>query len=373
MSRWSSITAVCLCLFAALAVAACGSDSSDSSSSSEAAQEPAAETTEPAAATTEGESSSSSSAIATGGGKDTSGSTIGVLSLAPISDIQTLVEQFEKGCAKDNNWSVKVVNANGDPATAQNGISQFNSSGIDAIYNIGFEYTALERQAQESADKGIPFVSAFASAPPGTLHFDPLNWEGAVNEAQYLVDSMGGEGTVGLISSKTGSAVIRIREQALEAVLQNYPDIKIVARHELNLANPIPDSISATQSMLQSNSELDAIWAAYDDPAIGAIQAINQAGRQDEVKVFSFNAQPNMLEQLREEGSPAWASTYVDLNAGTEAVCFLLKESLAGAKIVQPNLYVKGSLITRDNVPAGDEPPGNPVFTLSNGDVVLGK
>ncbi len=362
MARWSSIGVVLVCLVAALGLAACGGSSSDDTGDSGTA----------AATSEEGaDAPSSDSDVATGGGEDTSGSSIGVLSLAPISDIQTLVEQFENGCAKENGWSVTVANANGDPATAQNSVNQFLGSGTDAIYNIGFDYSVLERQAADAAAKDIPFVSAFANAPPGTLHLDPLNWESAVNNVQYLVDSLNGEGKVGVISSRTASPVIRIREQALNAVLQNYPNIEIVARHELDLANAIPDATSATQTMLQSNSELDALYVAYDDPAIGAIQAIKGAGREDEVKVFSFNGQPNMLDQLREEGSPAWASAYIDLNAGTEAVCFLIQQSLSGGEIEQPNLYLEEPLITRDNVPESGNPPGVPVITLSGGEVDL--
>lgn len=362
MSRWFAVVACCAFVLAAVALSACGDSGDDSSSGSTASA--AADTT-----TSDAGSGSGDPALSDA---DTSGKTIGILSLAPISDIQTLVEQMQNRCAKDHGWTVKVANANGDPATAQNAVNQFIGSGVDAIYNIGFDYTALARQATDARARDIPFVSAFANAPPGTLHLDPLNWESAVNQVQYMVDSLGGRGNVATILSRTASPVIRIREQALTAVLRNYPDIRVVARHELDLANAIPDSTSATQSILQSNKDLDAMYIAYDDPAIGAIQAIDQAGRSDQIKVFSFNGQPNMLDQLRKEGSPAFSSAFIDLEAGTQAVCYLLQQSLAGEEIPETNLYVQEPLITRVNVPESGDPPGVPVITLSGGEVNVG-
>lgn len=360
MPRWSAVVACIACVLAVAGLSACGGDESEPSSSSAVASSDAAtETTASDGAASEGSDASAS----------TEGSVVGVLSLAPISDIQTLVELFQDTCAKDNGWKVKVANANGDPATAQNAVNQFIGSGVSAIYNIGFDYSALARQAADAEAKDIPFVSAFANAPPGTLHLDPLNWESAVNAVQYMVDSLEGKGNVAVISSRTASPVIRIREQALEAVLQNYPDVKVVARHELDLANAIPDATNATQSMLQSNKDLDAMYVAYDDPAIGAIQAIKQAGRSDEIKVFSFNGQPNMLDQLREEGSSAYASAYIDLEAGNKAVCHLIQQSLSGGEVAESNLYVQEPLVTRVNVPESGNPPDVPVITLSGGEV----
>ena len=71
-------------------------------------------------------------------------------------------------------------------------------------------------------------------------------------------------------------------------------------------ASPAEDARQQTLSLLESHPEgtIDGIHVAcWDQPAIGAVQAIEESGRED-VVVTAFDAGPDTLEIQQEDGSP---------------------------------------------------------------------
>jgi len=89
--------------------------------------------------------------------------------------------------------------------------------------------------------------------------------------------------------------------------LQDYPDIEII-QPELaeEFANAPEDARKKTLDLLNQypEGELDAIHVGcWDQPAIGVVQALEEAGRTD-VLVTALDGGPDTLEIMAEEGSP---------------------------------------------------------------------
>jgi ribose transport system substrate-binding protein len=74
------------------------------------------------------------------------------------------------------------------------------------------------------------------------------------------------------------------RVEAFNAEMKKYPGIKILDAKYGNWNRD--DAFKVTQDYLTRFKQIDAVWAADDDMAIGAIKAIEQAKRTDIREVF---------------------------------------------------------------------------------------
>lgn len=108
------------------------------------------------------------------------------------------------------------------------------------------------------------------------------------------------------------------------------------------------DAFEVTQDFLSRHAELDAVWAADDDMAVGAIEAINQAGRQNDMWVLGGAGMKELILRLIEGDPivpanvtypPAMISTAIELTA---------LNYVSGAPV--SGRFIIGSvLITQDN------------------------
>jgi ribose transport system substrate-binding protein len=105
------------------------------------------------------------------------------------------------------------------------------------------------------------------------------------------------------------------------------------------LANPEPGSISA-------------VWAAWDDPALGALQAIEDAGRADEgIVIVGIDA----TEQARDaiaQGGNFEASVAQDFAGMGQTVADLIERYLAGDANILGTYYAPASLVTAADLQA---------------------
>ena len=88
----------------------------------------------------------------------------------------------------------------------------------------------------------------------------------------------------GIPGHETGDSRLR----GFREIVAQHPGISIVASQTANWERD--QAFNVTQNMLQSHSDLDAIFAANDMMALGAVEAIAAAGRTGDVIVVGFDA-----------------------------------------------------------------------------------
>jgi len=115
----------------------------------------------------------------------------------------------------------------------------------------------------------------------------------------------------------------------------------------------IADSRAKMEAILAANpakGSIAAVWAAWDQPALGALQAIEAAGRGGEGIVISgIDANPQAREAIA-KGGEFEASMAQDFKGIGHTTADEVKRYLAGEKIKQAVIYVPTKLITSANV-----------------------
>ena len=92
-----------------------------------------------------------------------------------------------------------------------------------------------------------------------------------------MADKLGGKGNIVILQGPLGSSPELDRTAGIESVLANYPDIKVLAKDTANWKRD--EAVNKVKNWISSfGEELTGIVSENDDMALGAIQAMKEAG-----------------------------------------------------------------------------------------------
>ena len=109
-------------------------------------------------------------------------------------------------------------------------------------------------------------------------------------------------------SSLTPFPPVQIRGVVADAVFGNFPDIEVIDRITPDVQDGgIADSRAKMEAVLAANPDagsIKAVWAAWDQPALGAMQAIQDAGRDGEgIVIVGMDANPQARDAIAAGGN----------------------------------------------------------------------
>jgi ribose transport system substrate-binding protein len=175
------------------------------------------------------------------------------------------------------------------------------------------------------------------------------NYGNGVASAHLMAEALGGEGQIGIVFHAADFFVTRQRYDAFKATIEeNYPNIEI--SEEQGLAGPdwAGEADQVASAMLTRNAELNGIWAVWDVPAEGVINAIRTAGRENDVVVTTIDLGQNVAISLAQGGIVKGLGAQRPFDQGvTEAI--LAGYGLLG-KEAPPFVALPALPVTRENV-----------------------
>ncbi|MGV3575193.1 MAG: substrate-binding domain-containing protein [Devosia sp.] len=264
---------------------------------------------------------------------------------------QFYVEAFQ-AVAAENDWDVNVIDTAGDVAAVISRIEDLVVQNVDAIV-INVDPTQVAAGLQSAKDAGIPVFGMDAGADPLLVTNVTSNgYAMAAETSTYVADRIKGEGNVVLFVFDAFPPV-QVRGVVADAVFGNFPDINVLDRVTPDVSDGgIADSRAKMEAILAANPEpgsIKAVWAAWDQPALGALQAIEDAGRSGEgIVITGIDANPQAREAIAAGGNfeASVAQDFAGIGAATaEAVARVL----AGEEILQSVTYVPTKLVTAAN------------------------
>ncbi|MBL8133632.1 MAG: substrate-binding domain-containing protein [Anaerolineae bacterium] len=267
---------------------------------------------------------------------------------------QFMVEAFQAS-AEARGWSVNVIDTAGDVAAVVSRIEDVVNQGVDAIV-INVDPAQVGAGLQAAADAGIPVFGMDAGTDPLLVtNVTGNGYAMAAETATYVVDRIGGAGGVVMFVFDPYPPVQK-RGIVADAIFANHPDITIIDRITPDVNDGgIADSRAKMEAVLAANPEpgsIRAVWAAWDQPALGALQAIEAAGRQGEgIVIVGIDANPQALDAIA-AGSNFEASISQDLDGIAATVADTIERYLGGETISLSTIYVPTVLVTSANVDA---------------------
>lgn len=265
---------------------------------------------------------------------------------------QFYVEGFKAAAARES-WTVNVVDTAGDVAAVISRIEDAVNQKVDAIV-INVDPAQVNAGLQTAKEANIPVFGMDSGADPLLVTNVTSNgYAMAAETSVYVANRIGGAGNVVMFVFDAFPPV-QVRGVVADAVFGNFPDIKILDRVTPDVQDGgIADSRAKMEAILAANPEkgsIAAVWAAWDQPALGALQAIEAAGRTDEgIVIVGMDANPQAREAIAAGGNFE-ASVAQDFKGIGAATAEAIARHLKGEPIRQNVIYVPTTLVTSANV-----------------------
>jgi len=130
-------------------------------------------------------------------------------------------------------------------------------------------------------------------------------------------------------------------------VMKNYPDIKLLDAKYGNWNRD--DAFKVMQDFLTRFKQIDAVWAADDDMAVGVLKAIDQAKRTDIKLVFGGAGAKGAIKTLMDGSDPRiQANVSYSPKFMYDAIKLTAEARLKGEKL-PPKTIIPSVLITKQS------------------------
>jgi ribose transport system substrate-binding protein len=267
------------------------------------------------------------------------------------AQIAGLHDQFEK-------MGIEVIaetDADFDAETQVSNIETVLARNPSIIVSIPTDPVATASAYRQAAEQGVKIVfmdNVPQGFTPGEDYVSVVsadNYGNGIASAHLMAEALGGEGQVGIVFHAADFFVTRQRYDAFKKTIgDNYPNIEIV--EEQGIAGPdfAGQADQVASAMLTRNAELNGIWAVWDVPAEGVINAIRTAGRENDVVVTTIDLGQNVAISLAQGGIVKGLGAQRPFDQGvTEAK--LAGYGLLG-KEAPPFVALPALPVTRENV-----------------------
>lgn len=243
---------------------------------------------------------------------------------------------------------VFVIDTANDFAELASRIEDVVVSGTDGIILVSADPNQVANQLQEAFDAGIPVFGCDSGFIEGMqVNATSDNYQMGEQIVRYLFDDlMGGEGKVVALTHRPHPGVVK-RSEAFDEILKEYPGIELITEQHVPAEQPINDAQEIMSNLLTANPEegsITAVFAAWDEPAIGAARALAEAGR-DEVVVTGVDGNEQAVSMIQ-EGTNLKATVRQNFEGMADLVCEEMERYFGGETVEPGERYAPAELIT---------------------------
>ena len=236
------------------------------------------------AATLEGENSTESGPVEE---KESSELVVGVSISTLNNPFFVSLEQGITDLADEQDTTVKSVDAQDDTAKQTNDIDDLIQQGVDILLINPVDSAAITPAVESANAAGIPVITIDRSSDGGevvTLVASD-NVEGGEMAAKYIEEISGTDANTVQLEGVPGASATRERGEGFTNIAEG--SLNVVDSQTANFDRA--EGLTVMENMLQANPDIQAVFAQNDEMALGAIEAIQSAGKTGEIQVVGFD------------------------------------------------------------------------------------
>ncbi|HTX87033.1 MAG TPA: substrate-binding domain-containing protein [Candidatus Nanoarchaeia archaeon] len=275
------------------------------------------------------------------------------------TDRDLFVQRAEQLGAKVD---VLQTSVDSDPATQISQIENMISQGIKLIVVVAADSNKLGPEIQKAHDQGIKIIAYDRLINDCDLDFYVSfdNVKVGALQAQSVVSAKSSGNFVYLGGSPTDNNAFLVKQGAM-SVLQpkiDSGDIKLV--FDRFIPHWATDAAySAMKSYLATSTKVDAVVAANDKIALGAIKALAEAGLAGKVPVSGQDAELSACQRIAQgtQTSTVYKPIKNEADAAAEAAVAMINGQtpsvnniINNKKINVPSYFITPTLVTKDNL-----------------------
>jgi ribose transport system substrate-binding protein len=250
---------------------------------------------------------------------------------------------------------IAETNAGFKPETQVSDIETVLARNPSIMVSIPTDPVATATAYRQAVDQGVKLVfmdNVPQGFTPGQDYISVVsadNYGNGIVAAHLMAEALGDEGQIGIVFFAADFFVTQQRYDAFKSTIEeNYPNIEIVEEQGIVAPDFAGQADQVASAMLTRNAELNGIWAVWDVPAEGVINAIRTAGRENDVVVTTIDLGQNVAISLAQGGIVKGLGAQRPFDQGvTEAI--LAGYGLLG-KEAPPFVALPALPVTRENV-----------------------
>lgn len=235
-----------------------------------------------------------------GGAPQKARMTIGVSLLTRTHPFYQDLEAGLREAATAAGFDLVVTAGEFDVAKQKDQIQDYIVRKVNAIIVSPCDSKSIGTAVAAANEAGIPVFTAdiacLAEGVKVVSHIASDNIAGGKLAAQAIVQALGGSGKVAIIDHPEVESVIQ-RVKGFEEELAKTPGMSIVAK--LTGRGVKDQAFRTAEDILQSHPDLAGIFGINDDSALGALAAIEKAGKTGRVAIVGFDAVPEARQAIK--------------------------------------------------------------------------
>ncbi|MCK5129484.1 MAG: substrate-binding domain-containing protein [Clostridiales bacterium] len=217
----------------------------------------------------------------------------------------------------------------------------------DAIVLAASDYVRLVPVAEKAIASGIPVIVI-----DSTIESDKMdsfvgtdNMDAGKKVGESLIDKVGTECTIAVISFVKGAASATQRETGFAETVSDYPGVEVIETVYCNSDELLAQQL--TKDIVQDNPQIDAIVCLNAYSTAGAARGIDELGLAGEIIIIGFDSTPLEITFL-EKGVIQSLIVQNPFNMGYLGVKYAL-DSINNKKIPK-NVNTGSEVIDIDNM-----------------------
>lgn len=222
--------------------------------------------------------------------------------------------------AEELGYEAKIFDSQNNPATESDNFENLIASGFDAILFNPTDADGSIVNILKAKEAGVPVfcmdreVNANDAATSQILSD---NYSGCVEIGIEFVKALDGKGKYVELLGLVGDNNTWARSGGFHSVVDEFPGLEMVAQQSADFDRN--RALEVMETILQAQPDIDAVFCGNDAMAMGAFQALQAAGKADQVKVFGFDGAPDVIEKIGEGKIVATGMQYPLVMAKTAA------------------------------------------------------
>ena len=197
--------------------------------------------------------------------------------------------------AKESGSEVIVVDAQDDASKQASDVEDLIQQGVDLLIINPTDSEAVVSAVESANSSNIPVITVDRSAEGGEVvsHIASDNKAGGVLAGEYMLELLGEDNAqVAELEGIAGSSAARDRGAGFNEAVDGKVDI--VAKQTANFNRA--EGLTVMENILQANPEIKGVFAHNDEMALGALEAIQSAGK--DIIVIGFDATDDAITSV---------------------------------------------------------------------------
>ena len=224
---------------------------------------------------------------------------IGVSMLFDDLWLTTMRDAMTEYAKTDPNIELVMVDSKEDVATQLGQVENFVAQKMDAIVLVPANTDATDPMTKAAQDAKIPLVYVNrmpANLPAGVAFVGSNSIDAGIFQMEWIAKKLNGKGNVVIMMGNLSQEAAQKRTEGVKQVAAKFPDIKITK--EQTAVWDRAKGLALMENWLATGDQIDAVASNNDEMAIGALSAIEAAGKLGKIIVGGVDASPDALAEM---------------------------------------------------------------------------